>query len=131
MGLDVEQHRAELDGRGVLEAHLADGAHLLGGDLVHELHGLDDAQRLVGGNLVPHLHERRFAGCRGDEYETPVKYWMPFNGGVGFHDASWQPTFGGSRYLTNGSHGCVNMPPEMAGKLFDLISAGTPVVVHN
>lgn len=65
------------------------------------------------------------------EYETPVKYWMPFNGGVGFHDASWQPTFGGSRYLTNGSHGCVNMPPEMAGKLFDLISAGTPVVVHN
>ena len=65
------------------------------------------------------------------EYETPVKYWMPFNGGVGFHDASWQPTFGGSRYQTNGSHGCVNMPPEMAAKLFDLISAGTPVVVHN
>ena len=65
------------------------------------------------------------------EYETPVKYWMPFNGGVGFHDASWQPTFGGSRYLTNGSHGCVNMPPEMAAKLFDLISAGTPVVIHN
>ena len=65
------------------------------------------------------------------EYETPVKYWMPFNGGVGFHDASWQPTFGGSRYLTNGSHGCVNMPPEMAAKLFDLISAGTPVIVHN
>ena len=65
------------------------------------------------------------------EYETPVKYWMPFNGGVGFHDASWQPTFGGSRYQTNGSHGCVNMPPEMAGKLFELISAGAPVVVHN
>ena len=65
------------------------------------------------------------------EYETPVKYWMPFNGGVGFHDASWQPTFGGSRYLTNGSHGCVNMPPAMAAQLFDLISAGTPVIVHN
>ena len=31
-------------------------------------------------------------------YETPAKYWMPFNGGIGFHDASWQPTFGGSRY---------------------------------
>ena len=46
----------------------------------------------------------------------------------GFHDASWQRLFGGSRYLTNGSHGCVNMPPEMAAKLFDLISAGTPVV---
>ncbi len=48
------------------------------------------------------------------EYETPVKYWMPFNGGVGFHDASWQTTFGGSSYQTNGSHGCVNMPYDVA-----------------
>ncbi len=63
-------------------------------------------------------------------YETPVKYWMPFNGGIGFHDATWQPTFGGSRYLTNGSHGCVNMPYDMAGQLYNLISAGTPVVCH-
>lgn len=64
------------------------------------------------------------------EYETPVKYWMPFNGGIGFHDANWQPTFGGSRYLTNGSHGCVNMPPAKAGELYNLISAGTPIVCH-
>ena len=48
VGLDVEQRRAELHGRGVLEAHLAHRAHLLGRDLVHELHGLHDAQRLVG-----------------------------------------------------------------------------------
>ncbi|MGN1166143.1 MAG: L,D-transpeptidase family protein [Lachnospiraceae bacterium] len=64
------------------------------------------------------------------EYETPVKYWMPFNGGIGFHDATWQPTFGGERYKTNGSHGCVNMPKEKAGELYELISAGTPVVCH-
>lgn len=64
------------------------------------------------------------------EYETPVKYWMPFNGGIGFHDASWQPTFGGTRYQTNGSHGCINMPTDAAAQLYDLISAGTPVVVH-
>mgnify|MGYP000299700772 CR=1 FL=1 len=63
-------------------------------------------------------------------YEQPVTYWMPFNGGIGFHDANWQPTFGGSRYLTNGSHGCVNMPPAKAGELYNLISAGTPVVCH-
>ena len=31
------------------------------------------------------------------EYETQVTYWMPFNGGIGFHDASWQPYFGGDR----------------------------------
>lgn len=64
------------------------------------------------------------------EYETPVKYWMPFNGGIGFHDANWQSSFGGSRYQTNGSHGCVNLPPSVAAQLYDLISAGTPVVCH-
>ena len=25
----------------------------------------------------------------GDSYETPVTYWMPFNGGIGLHDATW------------------------------------------
>lgn len=64
------------------------------------------------------------------EYESPVKFWMPFNGGIGFHDATWQPTFGGSRYQTNGSHGCVNMPYDKASQLYDLISAGTPVILH-
>lgn len=64
------------------------------------------------------------------EYETPVKYWMPFNGGIGFHDATWQSSFGGNRYQTHGSHGCVNMPYSKAGELYNLISAGTPVVCH-
>ena len=64
------------------------------------------------------------------EYESPVKYWMPFNGGIGFHDATWQSSFGGSRYLTNGSHGCINLPYDVAGQLYNLISAGTPVVCH-
>lgn len=64
------------------------------------------------------------------EYETPVKYWMPFNGGIGFHDATWQSSFGGDRYKSHGSHGCVNMPKEKAGELYDLIEAGIPVVCH-
>lgn len=64
------------------------------------------------------------------EYETPVKYWMPFNGGIGFHDASWQSSFGGDRYKTHGSHGCVNMPPQKAAELYDLIEAGMPVICY-
>ena len=64
------------------------------------------------------------------EYESPVDYWMPFNGGIGFHDASWQSAFGGARYQTYGSHGCVNMPPASAGELYNLIQAGTPVICH-
>lgn len=62
------------------------------------------------------------------EYETPVQYWMPFNGGIGFHDADWQPYFGGDRYLTGGSHGCINMPPENAAILYSIIQYGVPIV---
>lgn len=64
------------------------------------------------------------------EYESPVSYWMPFNGGIGFHDATWQSAFGGDRYVTYGSHGCVNMPVSAAGELFGYIEAGVPVVCH-
>lgn len=63
------------------------------------------------------------------EYEEPVKYWMPFNGGVGFHDAPWRGEFGGDIYKTNGSHGCINLPSEKAGQLYDLIEDGIPIVV--
>ena len=42
------------------------------------------------------------------EYVTQVQYWMQFTtDGIGFHDASWQAAFGGTRYLQGyGSHGC-------------------------
>ena len=62
------------------------------------------------------------------EYEAEVQYWMPFDGGIGFHDASWRDEFGGDIYLTDGSHGCVNMPPDSAGELYDLIQYGVPIV---
>lgn len=63
-------------------------------------------------------------------WESPVSYWMPFNGGIGMHDASWQSSFGGSRYKTHGSHGCVNMPLEKAKQIYGYIDAGTVVVCH-
>ncbi len=64
------------------------------------------------------------------EYETPVAFWMPFNGGIGFHDATWQSSFGGRRYQTHGSHGCVNLPYSIAKQLYDLMYDGVPVVCH-
>lgn len=94
------------------------------------------------GNATPQgtdslSYKTRNAVLRGDRlpdgsysYESPVKYWMPFNGGIGFHDASWQSAFGGTRYKTHGSHGCINMPTDQAAKMYELISDGTPVVVH-
>ena len=66
----------------------------------------------------------------GPGYRTPVSYWMPFNGAVGFHDAWWRGAFGGDIYLWDGSHGCVNMPVDMAAKAFDLVTFEMPVVVY-
>ena len=65
----------------------------------------------------------------GYEYETPVTYWMPFCGGVGFHDANWRISFGGDIYLTNGSHGCINLPPSKAAELYNIIQTGVPIVM--
>lgn len=62
-------------------------------------------------------------------YESPVAYWMPFNGNIGLHDANWRSSFGGSIYLKSGSHGCINLPPKNAKTLYDLITPGTVIVV--
>ena len=64
------------------------------------------------------------------EYESHVDYWMPFNGGIGFHDATWRSKFGGTIFQTSGSHGCINLPPEKASVLYDLIYKGMPVLCY-
>ena len=66
----------------------------------------------------------------GSEYESHVAYWMPFYLGFGLHDASWRGAFGGSIYVYNGSHGCVNCPPSVMPKIFSLCYTGMPVIVH-
>ncbi|MEG2726247.1 MAG: L,D-transpeptidase family protein [Eggerthellaceae bacterium] len=67
------------------------------------------------------------------EYETKVQYWMPFVGNaVGFHDANWQSSFGGTRYADGyGSHGCINLSVGDAGALYSLLAVGDVVVSHN
>ena len=65
------------------------------------------------------------------DYETPVSYWMPFVGNsVGLHDATWQSSFGGSRYKTNGSHGCVNLSLSDAQWFYENLSTGTCIITH-
>ncbi len=70
------------------------------------------------------------AVLRGEDYETPVKYWMPFNGNIGMHDANWRRSFGGDIYLTGGSHGCVNLPPSKAAEIYEYMSPGFPVICY-
>lgn len=64
------------------------------------------------------------------EYESHVDYWMPFNGGIGLHDAAWRSNFGGSIYKTSGSHGCINLPSAKAKTLYDLVYKGIPVICY-
>ena len=67
-------------------------------------------------------------------YETPVTYWMAFDGNIGFHDAWWRDNFGGQIYQLDGSHGCVNLPYNIAEYLFENTwtnyDDGTKVLVH-
>ena len=72
------------------------------------------------------------AGADGKpSYIVWVDYWMRVTwSGIGFHDCTWHSVFGGDRYISNGSHGCINMPPEKAKELYATLPNGTPVVIH-
>lgn len=70
------------------------------------------------------------AVLRGPDYATPVSYWMPFYGNYGMHDATWRSSFGGSIYLNNGSHGCINLPEAMAEQIYRYVFAGFPVICY-
>ncbi len=65
-----------------------------------------------------------------DGYRTEVQYWMPFYDGQGLHDATWRSSFGRNIYQSNGSHGCVNMPPAAAKTLYENIEAGMAIVIY-
>ena len=66
---------------------------------------------------------------RGATYATFVYYWMPVYGNIGLHDATWRRKFGDDVYMTDGSHGCVNMPKDKAAELYNMVEMGTPVVL--
>ncbi len=90
---------------------------------------------VADGNATPTgvyqiAYKKTDAVLKGPTWESPVDYWMPFNGGIGLHDASWRSVFGGTIYKTNGSHGCVNLPTSIAGTVYSNVYAGMPVVVY-
>lgn len=116
--------------------YIVDGSVAFQADVVT---GLPTPDRATPSGVYSILYTERNATLVGEKdpatgepiYRTPVSYWMPFTWqGHGFHDATWQPGFGGSLYQSLGSHGCVNMSYSDAGTLFGMISAGTPVVLH-
>ncbi len=74
-------------------------------------------------NIYTKLRKTRM---RGEGYDVPnVPHTMYYQGGYGIHGAYWHKKFG-----TPVSHGCVNVAPNHAKKLFNWASVGTTVVVQ-
>ena len=94
---------------------------------------------VVTGNISKHngtpekacyvYFKQRNRILRGEDYATPVKYWIAVYGHIGIHDASWRGTFGGTIYRTKGSHGCINTPTNEVSQLYDMVEVGTPVMI--
>lgn len=83
--------------------------------------------------------KQRDKTLRGDKqpdgswgYETFVSYWIRLtNTGVGLHDAPWRHgRFGGNIWINSGSHGCVNLPPASAAKIYEIVPEKTPVAIY-
>lgn len=105
-----------------------DGKLLVESDLVS---GNESKGWSTPAGAYPLTYKQRDATLTGEDYKTPVSYWMPFNGGIGMHDATWRSSFGGNLYKNGGSHGCVNLPPSVAKTIYENISAGMPVLCYH
>lgn len=105
------------EGKLILETDFVSGNSARGYDTPEGVYGI--------------TYKQRNATLVGENYATPVDYWMPFNKNIGMHDASWRNIFGGSIYKTNGSHGCINLPPAMAKKIYEHVEKGMAVICYN
>ena len=94
----------------------------------------------LGANTIPGAYEvwqkledtdlTGFDPTRNREYVQPVDYWIAFDDQLqGIHDASWQPSFGSSNYLSSGSLGCINTPPAVMKTVFEIVPIGMPVLI--
>ncbi|BBF45366.1 ErfK/YbiS/YcfS/YnhG family protein [Lachnospiraceae bacterium KM106-2] len=91
--------------------------------------------KVAAGHSTPRgvcqvLSKERNRWLRGPGYASYVRYWMQINGGVGIHDSSWRHSYGGTRYIRGGSHGCINTPFAQVVEVFNRVSVGTPVIVY-
>ncbi len=133
-GTDIGDTYIELDLSRQKMWYYKNGSLLIETDVVTGLPEEKWASNVGVGAILHKVEDTVLKGLEFDEeneYETEVDYWMPTGwDGEGFHDAPWRSAFGGDIYLTNGSHGCYNLPPEVAKKLFEEVDYMTPVVVY-
>ena len=110
-------------------------------DLTHQRLSAYEGQELVRTTLVStglprtptpagryHIWLKlRYDDMSGPGYYLPnVPYVMYFYGGYGLHGTYWHSNFGHPM-----SHGCVNLPTDVAEWLFNWAKVGTLVNIHN
>ena len=67
----------------------------------------------------------------GSSWDVNVNYWLGFTSyGQGIHDSTWRSAYGGSIYMGDGSHGCVNTPLSAMSKIYAKAYIGMPVIVY-
>ena len=68
---------------------------------------------------------------RGPTWEDFVYFWMPFDGSIGMHDATWrtEEEFGGTNRFGNGSHGCVNLRLPTAEVVYNNMESDIPIII--
>ena len=94
---------------------------------------VDPSRRTPRGifKILRHANGATLGSYAVEGYEQWVDYWMPFTwDGCGFHDLS-RGSYGGSVYMYNGSHGCLNMRWSEAKNLYENIEDNIPVIVHD
>lgn len=104
-----------------------DGEMILESDFVS---GNTSKKNGTNVGIFPLTYKQMDAMLVGADYKTPVTYWMPFDGNIGMHDATWRNQFGAKLYKTGGSHGCVNLPYLVAQEIFANIQKGTAVICY-
>lgn len=85
------------------------------------------------GNMTPTgtyqiTHKRKNATLINEGRQDVARYWLPFNGNIGFNSTSWRNSFGGDIYKTEGSKGNINLSSDTARILFEYVDDGTPVL---
>jgi Uncharacterized protein conserved in bacteria len=103
------------------------GSLIVQGDIVS---GNMDSTHATPAGVFSLKYKKTDAILRGPGYAAHVKFWMPFYNGMGIHDATWRRSFGGSIYKTDGSHGCINCPYNLAKTIYDNIQSGTPIICY-
>ena len=81
-----------------------------------------EGRRTPTGAFFIKEHREQYT-LTGADYKTPVTNWVRITWtGTGFHPATWQPWSRWTKdlYLTKGSHGCINLEPKDAEKIYQL-----------